>query len=62
MTAADEALSPVERENRYLKQRVAQLQSDVGDLNSEIDRLRQQLEHAGARREQRAPNPLGGGQ
>ncbi len=51
-----------ERENRYLRQRVAQLQADVTDLQSEIKRLRQQLEHASARRTGGAPNPLSGGQ
>ena len=62
MSADDQSLTAGERENRYLKQRVAQLQSDVEDLNSEIGRLRQQLEHASARRASQAPNPLGGGQ
>ena len=51
------------RENSYLKSRVAELQADVGDLSSEVERLRQRLEHAStARAAPRAPNPLGGGQ
>ena len=51
------------RENAYLKSRVAQLQTDVGDLSAEVERLRQRLEHAAASRGgSRPPNPLGGGQ
>ena len=53
----------VQRENAYLKGRVAELQADVSDLSAEAERLRQQLEHAAARRTAlRAPDPLGGGQ
>ena len=61
MTALEaEAL---QRENAYLKTRIAQLQSDVGDLSAEVERLRQRLEHASAARNAaRAPNPLAGGQ
>ena len=60
-------MTPVEaealrRENEYLKQRVAQLQDDVGDLSSEVERLRQRLEHASAARRAAAPDPLAGGQ
>ena len=60
-------MTPVEedalrRENAYLKTRVAALQADVGDLNSEIERMRQRLEHASAARRAAQPNPLGGGQ
>ena len=51
----------LEDENRYLKQRVAQLQEDVSDLSAEVERLRQRLE-ATAERRSRPPNPLGGGQ
>ena len=60
MTALEaEAL---QRENAYLKSRVAQLQDDVGDLSAEVERLRQRLEHASAARvAARPPNPLGGG-
>ena len=61
MTALEaEAL---QRENAYLKTRVADLQADVSDLSAEVGRLRQRLEHAAAARGgARAPNPLGGGQ
>ena len=52
----------LERENLYLKQRVAQLLGDVTDLSAENDRLRQERERLHARRQARAPNPLGGGQ
>jgi molecular chaperone GrpE (heat shock protein) len=53
----------LQRENAYLKARVAELQADVGDLSAEVERLRQRLEHtAAARTGHRAPNPLGGGQ
>ena len=50
------------RENSYLKSRVASLQEDVTDLSSEVERLRQKLEHIGARQAAARPNPLGGGQ
>ena len=53
----------LQQENAYLKARVAQLQGDVTDLQAEIDRLRERLEHDTARRAAaRAPNPLAGGQ
>ena len=51
----------LERENSYLKGRVADLQADVVDLNAEINRLRQQLE-VRASRQEHTPNPLGSGQ
>ena len=60
MTPAEE--DALRRENAYLKTRVATLQTDVGDLNSEIERMRQRLEHASAARRATQPNPLGGGQ
>ena len=50
------------RENTYLKSRVARLQEDVTDLSSEVDRLRQRLEHIGDRQNASRPNPLSGGQ
>ena len=61
MTALEaEAL---QRENAYLKLRVADLQADVSDLSAEVDRLRQRLEHAAvARSGARRPDPLSGGQ
>ena len=34
----------VQRENDYLKLRVAQLQGDVTDLSSQVTRLQQELE------------------
>ena len=53
----------LQRENAYLKLRVADLQSDVSDLSAEVERLRQRLEHTAASRAgSRPPNPLGGGQ
>lgn len=52
----------LQRENTYLKARIAQLQSDVADLSAELDRLRQERERLQGRREARAPNPLGSGQ
>ncbi len=51
----------LERENAYLKARVAQLESDALDLAAEVDRLRQERERLHGRRAVRAPNPLGGG-
>jgi predicted RNase H-like nuclease (RuvC/YqgF family) len=57
--AEEEALR---RENQYLKTRVAALQADLGDLNAEVERMRQRLEHASAARRATQPNPLGGGQ
>jgi hypothetical protein len=55
-------LAEVERENTYLKARVAQLQSDVLDLSAENERLRGERERLHGRRVARAPSPLGGGQ
>jgi cell division protein FtsB len=53
----------LERENAYLKLRVAQLTDDVADLNGEVTRLQQVLERLGARKIALAtPNPLSGGQ
>lgn len=54
--------SELERENAYLKLRVAQLESDVIDLKAENGRLQEERERLHARRAARAPNPLGGGQ
>lgn len=59
---ADPTHDDLERENRYLKQRVAQLTADAADLSAEVDRLRQERERLHGRREARAPNPLGSGQ
>jgi len=57
-----DTLDTLQRENTYLKARVAQLQSDVADLSAEVDRLRQERERLHGRRAARAPNPLGSGQ
>lgn len=56
----DPELERVLRENTYLKQRCAQLQGDVDNLNSQVTRLTEQLDHHRAR--WNAPNPLSGGQ
>jgi hypothetical protein len=50
-----------ERENAYLRQRVAQLEADVTDLSAENLRLREEAERRYQLRQAR-PNPLGGGQ
>jgi hypothetical protein len=50
------------RENTYLKQRCAQLEGDVTDLGAQVDRLTQQLERIGVRRDFAMPDPLAGGQ
>jgi outer membrane murein-binding lipoprotein Lpp len=52
----------LERENLYLRQRVAQLQADVTDLSAEVDRLRQERERLHGRQQARRPDPLSGGQ
>jgi hypothetical protein len=52
----------LERENQYLRTRVAQLQSDIEDISAENVRLREERERLHGRRAARAPNPLGGGQ
>lgn len=58
----ESALAALTRENAYLKQRCAQLEADVTDLNAQANRLAQQLERAGERRPAARPNPLAGGQ
>jgi hypothetical protein len=55
-------LDELQRENLYLRQRNAQLQSDVVDISAERDRLAQELERVHGRRQLRAANPLSGGQ
>lgn len=55
-------LARLQRENAYLKSRVAQLEDDVTDLNAETTRLRQVLGTTMARRAAARPNPLSGGQ
>ena len=59
---SEPTLQDLRRENAYLKQRNAQLQSDVSDLNAELDRLKSSLDQTMARRVDRTPNPLSGGQ
>lgn len=55
-------LARLQRENAYLKSRVAQLEGDVTDIGAEVTRLRQVLETTMARRAAARPNPLSGGQ
>jgi hypothetical protein len=59
---AERTLAEVERENAYLKVRVAQLESDLMDVSAENGRLREERERLHGRRAARAPSPLGGGQ
>lgn len=59
---ADRTPAELERENAYLKLRLAQLESDNLDLTAENGRLREERERLHARRAARAPNPLGSGQ
>ncbi len=59
---AERTLAELERENVYLKQRLARAELDIVDLNAEVDRLREAHERTHARRAARPPNPLGGGQ
>lgn len=59
---SDQSSEEVDRENRYLKARCAQLQDDVTNLSAEVLRLRQQLEGVYPRRAAAPPNPLAGGQ
>ena len=60
---SDQEHDRLSRENDYLKVRCAQLQEANGDLESEVVRLRQQLERLHGRRPSRGlPNPLSGGQ
>lgn len=58
----DPTVEALQRENTYLKARIAQLQGDVTDISAELDRLRQERERLQGRRDARAPNPLGSGQ
>jgi predicted nuclease with TOPRIM domain len=52
----------LERENAYLRARVAQLENDLTDISAENSRLREERERLHARRAARPPNPLGSGQ
>jgi hypothetical protein len=58
---AERTLPELERENAYLKLRLAQLQSDVVDITAENHRLAQVRERLAGRRAARPPNPLGDG-
>jgi hypothetical protein len=58
----DRTVADLERENLYLRNRVAQLQSDVEDIAAENGRLREERERLYGRRVARPSNPLGGGQ
>jgi cell shape-determining protein MreC len=54
-------LDVLQRENRFLKARNAELQSDVISLGAEAQRLREELERLHGRAALRRPNPLSGG-
>ena len=59
-------MTPVEnqalrRENAYLKQRCAQLEVDIVDLESQVARLQQSHEHMTGRRIAAQLSPLCGG-
>lgn len=55
-------LDSLMRENRYLKARNAELQSDISSLAAEAQRLREAMERLHGRVALRRPDPLGGGQ
>ena len=55
-------MDALQRENRYLKSRNAELQADVASLAAEAQRLREALERLHGRVALRRPNPLSGGQ
>jgi predicted nucleic acid-binding Zn-ribbon protein len=59
---AERTLAELERENAYLKRRLAQLESDVVDITAENRRLIEARERLAGRRAARPPNPLGDGQ
>ena len=59
---AERTPADLERENAYLKARVAQLENDVMDLGAENRRLAEERERRYARRAAQPPNPLGSGQ
>jgi predicted nucleic acid-binding Zn-ribbon protein len=52
----------LERDNSYLKARLAQLQNDITDLKAENRRLAEERERLHGRSVARAPDPLSGGQ
>jgi hypothetical protein len=59
---AERTTAELERENLYLKARIAQLEGDVTDLTAENLRLAEERERLHARRAAHAPSPLGAGQ
>ena len=62
MTAETSELAALQRENRYLKARNADLQSDVTSLAADNQRLREERERLHGRVALRRPDPLSGGQ
>lgn len=62
MSSPAAELDALQRENRYLKARNAELQSDVTSLAAEGQRLREELERLHGRVALGRPNPLSGGQ
>ena len=58
---AERTLAELERENAYLKRRLAQLESDIIDITAENRRLTEAHERLAGRRAARPPNPLGDG-
>ena len=61
MTAV-RTMADLERENAYLKLRLARADLDIVDLTAEVGRLGEDRERLHARRAARTPNPLGDGQ
>ena len=62
MTGQAAELEALQRENRYLKARNAELQADVESLAAEGQRAREALERLHGRVALRRPDPLSGGQ
>jgi hypothetical protein len=58
----DLEIQTMRRENDYLKQRNAQLQTDLTDVSAETERLRQALERLDSRQGRVVPNPMSAGQ
>lgn len=56
------ALAAAQKENAYLRARVAQLTEDVTALSAENNRMSQERERLHGRMQDRAANPLSGGQ
>ncbi|CAN7457507.1 hypothetical protein LJR225_003078 [Phenylobacterium sp. LjRoot225] len=59
---AERTVAELERENAYLKLRLAQLETDIVHIQAENGRMMEERERTHARRAARAPSPLGGGQ